>query len=359
MVVSAMENACQGGHIEIVKYLMSIANTHGYDIDLIRVINVAMQYQHIHITRYLFEIIASTVTYKRYYKYILWAAVKHGCAEIADILIDSRNVDVNQSVCGRSLLSHAYVQSTVNKLLLAKADINPASSRSVLTAACDKLVPESVKALIEARAEVNSDRLLSSPLWSAMGATDGEKHADHQETVINLLLRAGARTRPLKGRGSILHDCIMTLGSEHALRVVSMHDPSLLECRDSADLTPLMLTTLYKLPSMVKALVDAGADAGAYSGESTPLIFHLFTSGIMAWTDKLPRRIRDTLRLLLDAGADPMACDGDDNTLLTVCMGCDLFMHASYDCTWVFVSDILAAVAAKLQFPDTSAHLPV
>jgi hypothetical protein len=99
------------------------------------------------------------------------------------------------------------------------------------------------------------------------------------------------------------------------LGTVLARDPAALHCRDGSGATALMSTLQHsKCPRIVQALLDAGADPCARDHRNMPA-FYLF------WYKIAPEgvniaSVREVLRLMLLAGADPTICNNDGETLI-------------------------------------------
>jgi ankyrin repeat protein len=183
-----------------------------------------------------------------------------------------------------TILSVASNPEVIQLLLDAKADVNPPGCASVLTAALIYNRLDSVNMLIDAGASLQAC-VDNMPLLRSTISL--ELHFDKREdkiTILNMLLAAGAKTRSSSGGPSVLHEIIRNddIASISLFPVVLntllKHDPGLLEARDIIGKTPLLL---------------------------------IFPSD----TESAGYRMFDDAEALLDAGADPTACDDDGETL--------------------------------------------
>jgi hypothetical protein len=118
-----------------------------------------------------------------------------------------------------------------------------------------------------------------------------ELHPDKRDdkiTILNMLLDAGAKTRSSSGGPSVLHEMIQNDDIACinlfpvVLNTLLKHDPGLLEARDIMGKTPLLL---------------------------------IFPSDVESKYSRSGYRLFDVAEVLLDAGADPTACDDDGETL--------------------------------------------
>jgi hypothetical protein len=96
---------------------------------------------------------------------------------------------------------------------------------------------------------------------------------------------------------------------------------------------------------MVKLLVDAGADVCINDNYGVPLLFYVFSSSdLLPDAVSVPRRMRQILQILMDAGADPTACDGEDATL-THCVISQFYSEGILDSARaVYIHDIMAQI---------------
>jgi ankyrin repeat protein len=124
-------------------------------------------------------------------------------------------------------------------------------------------------------------------------------------------------------------------------------DPGLLESRDpvTGDTTLMsVIRCVAKSPdtrlSLVRALIEEGADVNAKGDVGRSVLFCVFDSNLDH--DRYYRYKRDVLHTLLHAGADPTVCDDEGASLLSWV----LFHCADYAAS-ILISDIMGCVSTR------------
>jgi ankyrin repeat protein len=220
-------------------------------------------------------------------------------------------------------LCRASDPEIIKLLLEAKSDVNPEGCESVMKAACQTINVDAVKMLLDAGASPIGEEDQWSPLYHVIHARCADhKQVEDKVAIINLLLAAGADPWCIGGERPALHDAICSaddLGRIDMMRALIQHDSSLLQQQDEEDeQTPLMVavSTDKRCASVVKVLVDAGADVHDTDALSRPILFVLLLAHVKRVSKDYVCRIRDILNVLLGAGADMTACDDEGRTLL-------------------------------------------
>jgi hypothetical protein len=190
----------------------------------------------------------------------------------------------------------------------------------VLTTACERLEPEAVRLLLSAGAPANVEFTVgnysaSSPLEVVIRAYRSEKkNAKHQLSIINQLLRAGARTRGLrKGTSALIVTCnedSFRIDEPRRRDIVSLlhaHDPGMLDLRDNNGKTPLHTAVSKRSLETVKLLLNLGANvniAQDINKLTLSVLSTAFRGRISAASDF--DTVTKITRALLAAGADPL-----------------------------------------------------
>jgi ankyrin repeat protein len=236
-------------------------------------------------------------------------------------------VDVNATVYSRTTaartpLSGASEPHIIKMLLDAKADVNPKDCETVLRGACAALRVDAVQMLLEAKAGVNwqPEDGQSATSYAVYRSTHGERTVNDQLDIINLLCDAGAKPWDVFGSKNDLSQGFSCNNREdaRAFAFLLSRRPELLEARDSAGRTPLlaMAGNYSSKKGIIEVLVDAGADVLAADDENQTVLLHAFDKSFVS-RDTYTENMRVYLQFLLEAGADPVqGSDRDGNTLL-------------------------------------------
>jgi hypothetical protein len=396
-VEAAMKGVCREGNMAAAQLFLDVADERGYSLEENKLFDIALRKGYREIAEMLFRRLGSDEVTYRADKYELdpeeddddedpleddddWdrytplspslvlmyaAACSSRC--IVSEMLGKQDVDVNKvyvhfrMFCKPSFtaLSRAFDPRVIELLLDAKADVNPRGCVSVLQDACEKLYVDSVKMLLEAGAEPNAQIDGISPLFYAMyPSLSPELCDDDQLAIINLLFDAGARAVDPASDTSVLHKGLsrrtwQQMDISSVLGTVLARDPAALHCRDGSGATALMLTLQHsKRPRTVQALLDAGADPCARDHRNTPALFYLF------WYKIAPEgvniaSVREVLRLMLSAGADPIVCNNDGETLIMQGLLSpvrsrhrrDVVLNCSDAASSALICDVLEAIA--------------
>jgi hypothetical protein len=279
----------------------------------------------------------------------LQATVVWGMVDTAVELIAAGVGDVNQAADCRTLLSWAYEPAIVAALLEAGAAVNVPGHVSVLRAACEKLMPESVQLLLAAGADTGTvwaERLV----LSLMGQRCDAEHVGDKIAVMRLLLDAGLAAPTV--REIEVERCNAGTGDrdvqpEMLLRALVERDPDMV-ARESSDdgLLPLWSAAQVKNPGMVRVLLEAGADVGGLAADarrsppdSVPILFAIFSKHSISTATAIQRRMRQTLGLLLDAGAQPTVLAASGRTVLMEALSGD--QRVSDSAVGILIGDMI------------------
>ncbi|MGZ3722023.1 MAG: ankyrin repeat domain-containing protein [Bdellovibrionales bacterium] len=161
---------------------------------------------------------------------------------------------------------------------------------------------EGVKNLIRSGTDVNA--MKSHDGITALMAAARKDHV----AIVEQLLIAGADVKPTDSRGSnALH--YATLGGSAGSIALLVKKGTILEAKDSFDLTPLMMAARFANLATVRALLSAGASVEtADSNGWTPLFF------------SIPRGDGTIFEALLDKSPPLDRVDSDGDTLLNVAL---------------------------------------
>jgi ankyrin repeat protein len=344
---------------EMIHVLRSVAVQGGRDVDTDMLLKLAMGLPNHEIFEFIycrFDIRSIDP------QLLLFYAVHCGAERVVHHLIQQNTCDINkpmndwriihESRHTESALSLAWDPAVVRILLDAKADVNPGDSLPVLTGACRRLQPEAVQLLLLAGGPVNvefsgdaaADSTVGlpttplsvgiSPLEQAITAlrrTMSDK--TQQIPVINQLLSVGARTRSLRnGASAMVTACQDSSFSSRELdsrfRVIcALHvsDPGMLSLSDNDGMTPLHYAVAVRSLPTVELLLKLGANVNPAHDHNKPSLSVISTlirgnpkhAGESGPSDALSA-VRPILRVLLDAGADPLS-EGTDSPLLWLC----------------------------------------
>jgi ankyrin repeat protein len=249
---------------------------------------------------------------------LLKEAVSHGFRTMVAAIVSHGRCNVNQReyyrfpgdiTCHHPLISEASDPAIVKLLLDANAVVVNPNNETVFAAACKGLRVDSVKMLLEAKADVNAGRGVSA-LQHALRDACGDEKADDMAAILRLLLGAGADTRRAGRFDTVLELCIDTIkGSASTAKALLLLDPSLIS--RSANGTPLMYAcrASKRDPALFKVLIDAGDDVNACDDKGYSIMALLLTTVKGRSYDFIcysPRETQESMHSLLRAGADPL-----------------------------------------------------
>jgi ankyrin repeat protein len=369
-ICKALESSCVSGHVEVVEYLYTRApQGMTFSVAPEALMLKALLHGHEAVAELLYSMPGLRAASVQYQRLWLQHAARMGFISLFNRLFEfvmSSNTpddsfDINGcDAMGHTLLSHVFEPVIINKLLDAKADVNPPTASTVLRSACQKLRPDAVKLLLDARASPGDATSASTPpLLGAMevqyplGLEGAEMRQNHY-TVINLLLAAGATTRWLVDQTSALSICVEHQdGPDSAILagLLLQHDPELLMLPDPFGHTPLEAAIMSDNVDMVRALVDFGVFPSDFAGtvKNTPILFYVYGMNERHWTalGNLSNS-RQILHILLNAGFDPTLRDPQGLTLLMAAVTDDIPEYVIDDgASGIFIMDVIRAVLHK------------
>jgi ankyrin repeat protein len=264
---------------------------------------------------------------------LLKDAVFHGFRTMVAAIVSHGRCNVNErysTYLGSTpfhyhLISEASDPAIVKLLLDAKAVVDNPDNETVFTAACQGLRVDSVKMLLEAKADVNAGRGMSA-LQHALWYARGDEKADDMAAILRLLLEAGADTFRVGHHAHALELCIDTIkGSASTAEALLLLDPSLIS--RSANGTPLMYACGASNgdPALFKVLIDAGDDVNACDDNGFSILALLLTSarGKNPYFVCSPRKAQESMHALLHAGADPLFYNNGGHTLMMMMLMAD------------------------------------
>jgi ankyrin repeat protein len=324
----ALISACEHGNVDVVEYMLDYAFQRGHRVQtyLKGLINKALFKGHGAVVEHLLQRCDHDITFTPS-RELFVKAVTCGSARMVTLLL----VDVQNSRFVNDSLQYASDPVIIKKLLAAGADARSVSGRtSVFTAACEKLTPDAARLLLEAQASGEGEGFMgtgsgTSPLVMTVNVTCTDDQVKDKVDVINILVSAGVSPNDVVKGQTVLHVCVSAAPETHpldTLQALLKHDSiaCLINARDSHDMTPLMraVSSRYRQPEIVKALIDAGANVNDMWYEETPLVFLLFQQAHSILGSHVPRRLREIFALLLRGGVDLQAQDRDGMSLLMI-----------------------------------------
>jgi ankyrin repeat protein len=263
---------------------------------------------------------------------LLKYAVTCGHRKVVATLIDHGKCNVNQ--CKKELykrmtdwplISHASDPIIVKLLLDAEAVVDNRHYESVFAASCRNLRLDSVKMLLEAKADVNRGYYGGTTLQHAICAPCTDEQAEDKVAIIKLLIEARAHTCGLRRHRTALGACMDAPESSNRVitaKALLFHDPNWKTPREANDEVPLLIAcrASERDPAVFRALIDAGEDVNWMNPIIACLILRLGDD----FTKHSPRITRDILHMLLDAGANPFI-ESEGLTLLMLVLRYELY----------------------------------
>jgi ankyrin repeat protein len=249
---------------------------------------------------------------------LLRAAVEGGCAGWVRQLLgwgaDPGERDAGQ----RAALSFAWSPATVRLLLGAKASPRSKAGSSPLQAACERLQPGALALLLEAKAHVNQPLIPAgdgdpatmplTPLAAAASAPCAPGGEARKLQVVDLLLAAGALPvwdgdglPPISCCARGIDACAGPIAKRLCAAALALP-----QWVDGAGVGPLADAARHCASDVVEALLAARADPNKRDGAGWTPLMHAAGAGAPL----------GLLRQLVDAGADPRACDEAGRSVL-------------------------------------------
>jgi hypothetical protein len=355
---AATVSACGCGHLEVAKYLIGKLQGRGEEVSYASLLTEALSYYLSPWVRdtaeYLFSMNNNKPSLRNPAKE-LRGAVVCGSEVIVREMLKCDEVDVNAAVqvyngAAHSALSGASEPHIIKILLDAKAEVNPTGCETVLRSACADLRVDAVQMLLEAKADVNWPPIGQSAAYYALGG----RSADGQIDVINLLHAAGLKA-------CSMHDVLReqrTFSNARAYAVLLAHYPELLEVRGRDRLTPLLRVAefCWRNVDMIETLVSAGADVLATDGQNQTVLFHMLRLDTIGrremFDDEHIDTTRSLLQFLLRAGADPtQGRDYHGHTLLMELTKTSAYSDDKDKICSLYITDLLDGI--KYRAPAT------
>jgi ankyrin repeat domain-containing protein 17 len=245
---------------------------------------------------------------------LMYAAIG-GCVDLVSTFL-REGADVNaKDALSRTALTYAADPDTVRVLLEAKAEVSLDSGVSALLEACCKGALSAVEMLIEARADVNQKTPLT-PLESVIFGTMMDGEGD-RVGVVSTLLDAKASLGDSSTSYKLLHDCCGKCEDTmpKVARLLLDRDASMLNARDGEGRNALILAVQRDNVEMVEFLINQGIDVNCVDNEGKNAIMHLF-SQFRNQVAKVENPLLYTLKLLLRTGVHVNARDKKGKTAL-------------------------------------------
>jgi hypothetical protein len=321
---------------------------------------------------------------------LLQYAVMCDNPEVVAALIAHGKCDVNQhevepcagKAKGFPLISKTSDPDVIRLLIDAKAEVdNPkigglmASDQkyeTVFATACTKLRVDSVKVLLEAKADVNGGgNTQATALQHAIRAPCTDDQVKDKFALIKLLIESGAHTRGFI-RGSTVLQLILAVqtgGPSHLAqhsyalgycmdaddscnRVITAktllrHDPKKYSCNGTTLL--FACNALHRDPAVFRVLINGGDKVNAYDTSGHTILSRLLTSLEGERGAHPPRATQQVLLMLLDAGADPRLGSRSATLMMILSSGDSMntgrYMNCYTDsiCS-ILISDILESI---------------
>ena len=244
----------------------------------------------------------------------------HDLADIAKLLLDAGANKEAKPTNGQTPLAFAASNNkpnTLKVLLDAGANVNARDKLQLtplMRAVYGAKSPSLVSALLAAGADVNAT---DEAGWTALHLTvyDSDEPTHDLADIAKLLLDAGANkeAKTMSGNTPLAFAAINNKANTLKVLLDAGADVNV-NARKVSQWTPLMQAVNYaKSPSMVRALLAAGADVNA-TLESGWTALHLTVNN----SDEPTHDLADIAKLLLDAGANKEAKSTGGSTPLTL-----------------------------------------
>jgi ankyrin repeat protein len=329
LMAAAVAGACGEGRLETVMYLLEVAVECDIDVIVGAFCDDALKSGNRELAEAIFERFYDVRNYHDLVDLhdLLMHAAACGSLTVVDKLLGFDG-EHNFFECSLSAaLGAASDPDVINRLLDAKASVNPPGRVAVLRGACEKLRPDGVRALLAAGADVNRWGAGEPALHQAVFAECPEDRVGDKIAVINVLLDAGARVLDDRGGATIFFTADGRATLFHYARDISLvfpvihtlleREPGLVLHRDYNGVTVLaaVVRNSTKHLGMVRALLDAGADPLARGSDGKSVLQYLFLGEHSNEVERIVDMC-EIMRILLSAGADPTDCLRDGETLL-------------------------------------------
>jgi ankyrin repeat protein len=354
----ALHGACVAGNAELAAFLLDAAAQRQLKLLFRRLLVEAVRAGRTHIVQLLFEHIDAAAASASAntddddidldLPSLLFHAVRESHVDLVALLL-ARGAHADTLLGDNPVLAFASDPAVVGLLIDAKADANPPDlETNLLSWPCEQLRLDTVRALLDAGADITAGASGCSPVLSAMqGCREGASEEDKM-ALLELLLDAGARTVPEDESATTLHQCAMLpdyVDAAGPARRLLRHDPALLEAVNEDGHTALLSAVLERRADLTAVLVEAGADTAATDADGVPALHLLFLMFPDVNVDALePRRMRDTLRALLPA-VDLAATDRGRRTVLMAAAATKLPRYLISDDTLsILLDDVLGRV---------------
>jgi ankyrin repeat protein len=249
-------------------------------------------------------------------------AAAHDCPRVVALLLaeDTECVGEQRKKVLTRIVRAGCDIGVMRMVLDGGADV---SAASVVHASCRELRLDALKMLLDAGAKIDPRDSMSLHLLMWKAHTHPERH-DDLVPMVQLLLDLGAPTRCPEGCWSALNRHARTEAWQlqlqppvrAAFQSIIDRDPGLLGWRDKHGQTALHYAISKGDLEMAVFLAEAGADLNTRDGKDRPVPILLARSlRDIRRTDDTLRYVRSRVRTLLEAGMDPMQCDGEGRSV--------------------------------------------
>jgi ankyrin repeat protein len=305
---NALHNACRHGRVETLRFLLEWSAKHRSRLQNVlgskSLVGILKSFYYLGADENRSDVVGSiferlnlnALDSKELDMMLLFATISGNRKAVAALIAHGK-CNVNQcEVAGFGpnaesfpLISRASDAVVVKLLLDANAVVDNPRHESVFQEACGKLRVESVKLLLEAKADMNSVRPEFGALELAIRAPCTDEQVEDKTALIKLLIEAGARTRHStlqqgtrfrrhREHSTALGYC-MDAGDDSnraaTLKALLLHDPSLMYPYYQE--TPLLLAckAVHRDPAVFRVLIDAGDNVNAYNTSGYSVIVSL------------------------------------------------------------------------------------